>query len=130
MRWFMNRKVGTKQALAFGAVLTLTIFLGGFALLKLYAVRATTVDMSDRRVPAIQALAALQAGLMQYRVSEMSYVFLNDPDERELRTANMESGMDLATKAAADLAPLIENAEENKAYEAIKQDVDQCKSET
>jgi methyl-accepting chemotaxis protein len=130
MRWFMNRKVGTKQALAFGAVLTLTIFLGGFALLKLYAVRATTVDMSDRRVPAIQALAALQAGLMQYRVSEMSYVFLNDPDERELRTANMESGMSMANKAEADFEPFIDNPDERKIYEAIKQDVEQCKAET
>ena len=84
MKWFMNRKVGTKQILAFGAVLSLTAFLGVFALVKLSAVRATTVDMSDRRVPAIQSLSEMQTGLMQYRVSELSYVFLNDPDERAL----------------------------------------------
>ena len=130
MKWFMNRKVGTKQLLAFGMILLFSIFIGVFALLKLYAVRATTVDMSDRRVPAIQSLAELQTGLMQYRVSEMSYVFLNDPDERALRTANMEEGMSLATKAETDLAPLLDNADEKKAYDAIKQDVEQCKSET
>jgi methyl-accepting chemotaxis protein len=130
MKWFMNRKVGTKQILSFGTILLLSICIGVFAPLKLYAVRATTVDMSDRRVPAIQTLAELQTGLMQYRVSEMSYVFLNDPDERALRTANMEEGMSLATKVETDLAPLLDNADEKKAYEAIKQDVEQCKSET
>jgi len=130
MKWFMDRKVGTKQILAFGSLLLLTTFLGLFSLLKLSEVRATTVDMSDRRVPAIQALSELQTGLMQYRVSEMSYVFLNDPDERELRTANMESGMSKATKAEGEFEPLIDNPEEKKIYEAIKQDIEQCKGET
>jgi methyl-accepting chemotaxis protein len=130
MKWFMDRKVGTKQILAFGSLLLLTTFLGLFSLLKLSAVRATTVDMSDRRVPAIQALSELQMGLMQYRVSEMSYVFLSDPDERELRTANMESGMSMAVKAEEEFEPLIDNPEEKKIHEAIKQDIEQCKVET
>lgn len=130
MNWFINRKVGTKQILAFGSLLLLTTFLGMFALLKLTAVRATTVEMSDRRVPAIQALSEMQTGLMQYRVSEMSYVFLNDPDERSLRMANMETGMSLVNKAEAEFEPLIDTPDERKAYEAIKQDVEQCKGET
>ena len=130
MNWFMDRKVGTKQILAFGSLLLLTVFLGLFALLRLSAIRATTVAMSDRRVPAIQSLSQLQASLMQYRVSEMSYVFLNDPEERELRTANMEAGMALATKAGADFEQFIDNPQEKKVYEAIKQDVEQCKAET
>jgi methyl-accepting chemotaxis protein len=130
MNWFINRKVATKQVLAFSSLLLLIAFLGLFALLKLSAVRATTVDMSDRRVPAIQALSEMQTGLMQYRVSELSYVFLNDPDERALRTANMETGMSLVGKAEADFEPLIDSPDEMKAYQAIKQDVEQCKSET
>ena len=130
MNWFMNRKVGTKQILAFGTLLLLTAFLGVFALLKLFAVRATTVDMSDRRVPAIQSLSEMQTGLMQYRVSEMSYVFLNDPDERALRSANMETGMSLVTKAEGDFESLIDNSDEKKTFEAIKQDLEQCKAET
>jgi methyl-accepting chemotaxis protein len=129
MNWFINRKVGTKQALAFGAILALTAFLGGFALLRLSSVRAT-VDMSDRRVSAIQALSELQMGLVQHRVSEMSYVFLNDPDERALRTDSMQAGMSMVAKAEGELDPLIDNANERKVYEAIQQDVEQCKMET
>jgi methyl-accepting chemotaxis protein len=130
MKWFMNRNVGTKQILAFGAVLVLITFLGVFSLFKLYAVRATTVDMSDRRGPAIQSLSEMQSGLMQYRVSEMSYVFLNDPDERSLRSANMESGMTMVTKAEGEFEPFTDSPNEKQAFEAIKQDVDQCKAET
>ena len=63
----MDSKIQTKQILAFGAVVALTAFLGVFALLKLAAVRATTVDMSVHRIPAIQSLSELRAGLMQYR---------------------------------------------------------------
>jgi hypothetical protein len=86
--------------------------------------------MSDRRVPAIQSLSEMQSGLMQYRVSELSYVFLNDPDERALRTANMDSGMAMAAKAEDDFEPLIDNPDESKSFETMKQDVDQCKAET
>lgn len=130
MKWFMNRKVGTKQILAFGAVLLVTVFLGVFSLLKLIAIRATTVDLSDRRVPAIQSLSELQTGVMQYRVSEMSFVFLNDPDERALRADNMKAGMEMVDKAEAEFAPLIESPDEKKAYGAIQQDVEQCKAES
>ena len=128
MKWFMNRKVGTKQILAFSAVLLVTVFLGIFSLLKLVAIRATTVDLSDRRVPAIQSLSELQTGAMQYRVSEMSFVFLNDPDERALRADNMKAGMETVAKAEADFEPLIETPEERKTYETIVQDVEQCKA--
>ena len=130
MKWFMNRKVGTKQILAFGSVLLLTIVLGTFALFRLAGVRATTVDMSERRIPEIQSLSELESGLMQYRTSEMSYVFLNDPDERPLRKANMETGMSMVTKAEGDFEPLIENPDEQKTFEAIKQDIEQCKAES
>jgi methyl-accepting chemotaxis protein len=60
----------------------------------------------------------------------MSYVFLNDPDERSLRTANMESGMAMVTKAEKDFEPLIDNPDERKVYEAIRQDIEQCRAET
>jgi methyl-accepting chemotaxis protein len=130
LNWLMDRGIGTKQILAFGAVVVLTIFLGVFALLKLAAVRATTVDLSDHRIPAIESLSELRAGLMQYRVAEMAYVFSSDADERELRNANMDSGMSTVRKAAAEFEPLIDNPEEKKLYEAIKQDIEQCKTET
>jgi methyl-accepting chemotaxis protein len=130
VKWFLDSKIQTKQILAFGAVVALTAFLGVFALLKLAAVRATTVDMSEHRIPAIQSLSELRAGLMQYRVAEMGFVFTNDTDERELRMANREAAMSSVGKAETQFQPLIDGPEEKKLYEAIKQDVEQTRAET
>jgi methyl-accepting chemotaxis protein len=130
VKWFLDRKIGTKQILAFGIVVVLTTFLGAFAFLRLAAVRATTVDMSEHRIPAIQSLSELRAGLMQYRVAEMGYVFTNDPDERDLRISNMETGTGTVKKAEGEFELLIDSPEEKKLYEAIKQDIEQSRTET
>jgi methyl-accepting chemotaxis protein len=129
MRWLLDRKIGTKQILAFGVVVALTTFLGVFALIRLADVRATTVDMSEHRIPAIQSLSELRAGLMTHRVGEMSYVFTNDDEEREVRIANMQSGMDQVNKATAELAALIDNPAEKKLYDAIITDIAQTNGE-
>jgi methyl-accepting chemotaxis protein len=42
----------------------------------------------------------------------------------------MEAGMAIVTKAEADLEPLLDTSDEKKAYELIRQDVEQCKMET
>jgi methyl-accepting chemotaxis protein len=130
VKWFLDRRIQTKQILAFGAVVALTAFLGVFALLKLAAVRATTVDMSGRRIPAIQSLSELRAALMKYRVAEIGYVFTNDTDERELRTSSREDAMVSIAKAEAQFQPFIDGPEEEKLYQAIKQDVEQTRAET
>ena len=130
MKWFLDRKLAAKQLLSFVSVLTLTVLLAVFSLIKLAAVRAATVDISEHRIPAMQSLSDLKAGLFQYRISEMSYVFTEDPDERDLRTANMETGMKAVQKAIAELEPQASSAEEGKLLGTIQQDIEQCKSET
>ncbi len=130
MKWFLNRKIGAKQLLSFISVLTLTVLLAVFALVELAAVRAATVDITEHRIPAMQSLSDLKAGLFRYRISEMSYVFTEDPDERQLRTANMETGMKAVEKAIGELQPQVASPEERKLLATIQQDIDQCKAET
>jgi len=130
VKWFLDRKLGVKQLLSFVSVLTLTVLLAVFSLVKLAAVRAATVEITDHRIPAMRSLSDLKAGLFQYRISEMSYVFTEDPDERNLRTSNMETGMKAVQKAIGELEPLVTSPEERKLLGTIQQDVEQCKSET
>jgi methyl-accepting chemotaxis protein len=130
VKWLLDRKIGTKQILAFGTVVALTTFLGVFALYKLAAVRATTVDMSEHRIPAIQSLSELRAGLMECRVAQMGYVFTSDPDERDLRTSKMESGMSAVKQAEVQFEPLIDGPEEKKLYQSIQQDIQQMTTGT
>jgi len=130
VKWFLNRKLGAKQLFSFVSVLTLTVLLAVFSLVKLAAVRAATVEISEHRIPAMQSLSDLQAGLFQYRISEMSYVFTEDPDERELRTANMETGMKAVQKAIGELDHQATSPQESKLVGTIQKDVEQCKAET
>ena len=119
-----------QTAFSFVSVLTLTVLLAGFAMVKLAAVHVPTVEITEHRIPAMQSLSDLKAGLFQYRIPQMFYVFTEDPDERELRVANMDSGMKTAQKAMAELAPQAATPEEHKLLATIQQDIDQCQSET
>ena len=67
MKWFMNMKLASKLILAFVVVLSLTTFLGIFAIQKLAAVRATTADMSENWLPSIQVLSQMQYDLSRVR---------------------------------------------------------------
>ena len=130
MKWFLDRKLGAKQFFSFAIVLTMTVLLVVFSLSRLAAVRADTVDITEHRIPAMQSLSDLKAGLFRYRISEMSYVFTSDPDERDLRTSNMAAGMVSVQKALAELEPQVTSADERKLMASIRQDIDQCKTET
>jgi methyl-accepting chemotaxis protein len=130
VKWFLDRKIRDKQLISYMSVLTLTVLLAVFAVVKLAAIRAATVDITEHRIPAMQSLSELKAGLFQYRISEMSYVFTEDPDERQLRTAKMETGMEEVKKAIAELEPQAASPEERKLLAAIRQDIEQCKSES
>jgi methyl-accepting chemotaxis protein len=130
VQWSLDRKIGTKQAVAFGTLVVLAMCLGVFALLQLAVVRATAVDMSAHQVPAIESLSELRAGLTAYRVAEVGYVFAPDAEERDLRTEKMKAGMSTVRGAQIRFEPLIDGADEKKLYEAVKQDIVQIQGET
>ena len=130
IQFFMDRKIGTRQIVTSVTVLILSSFLGIFSLVKLASVRSTAVELSDRRVPAVQSLSDIRAGLFLYRVSQMAYVLTEDSDERQLRQGNMEKGLAQVAQARLVLDPLPRSAEEKQIYDAIQKDIEQCKSET
>ena len=130
MKWYMNLKIGTKQLLGYLVLITLTGFLGLFALHGLGTVREQAAELAERRFPLTQAFSELRPGMFQYRVSEIDYVFTQDPDERNLRNSKMQSGLADSEAALAKLASLLDNDAERKLFHAVKVDLDKCKAET
>lgn len=130
MKWYMNLKIGTKQLLGYLVLLILTGFLGLFALHDLGTVREQAAELAERRFPLTQALSELRPSMFQYRVSEIDYVFTLDPDERDLRKSKMQSGLTDSETALEKLAPLLNTPEEKKLFQAVKADLDKCKTET
>lgn len=130
MKWYMNLKIGTKQLLGHLVLLILTGFLGLFALHGLGTVREQAAELAERRFPLTQALSELRPSMFHYRVSEIDYVFTLDPDERDLRKSKMQSGLTDSETALEKLAPLLNTPEEKKLFQAVKADLDKCKTET
>ncbi len=130
MKWYMNLELGTKQLLSYLGLFTVTAFLGIFALHGLGVVREKESELAEQRFPLTQALSELRPGLFQYRVSEIDYVFSQDPDERDLRKSKMESGLAEAEGALQRLEGMMRAPTEKTAFQAIKSEVAKCKAET
>lgn len=67
MKWYMNLKIGTKQLLGYLVLITLTGFLGLFALHGLGTVREQAAELAERRFPLTQAFSELRPGMFQSR---------------------------------------------------------------
>ena len=130
MKWYMNLEIGSKQLLAYLVLLALTSFLGLVALHGLGNVRAQAAELAERSFPLTQALSELRPAMFVYRVSEIDYVFTQDPDERDLRNAKMQSGLAEAESGLAKLSPLLRTPEEKKILPSITADLEKCKAET
>jgi hypothetical protein len=130
MKWCTNLKIGTKQLLGYLGLLALTGFLGLFALLGLGTVREQAAELAERSFPLTQALSELRPGLFQYRVSEIDYVFTQDPNERDLRNSKMQNGLTDSETALGKIPLLLNTPEEKKIVQAIKADFEKCEAET
>jgi len=130
MKWYMNLEIGSKQLLAYLVLLALTSFLGLVALHGLGNVRAQAAELADRSFPLTQALSELRPAMFVYRVSEIDYAFTQDPDERDLRSAKMHSGLAEAETGLAKLSSLLHTSDEKKIFAAITADLEKCKAET
>jgi hypothetical protein len=91
---------------------------------------AQAAELADRTFPLTQALSELRPAMFVYRVSEIDYVFTQDPDERDLRNFKMQSGLAEAESGLAKLLPLLRTPEEKKILPSITADLEKCKAET
>ena len=117
MKWFMDMKLATKLILAFVVVLALTAFLGIFAIQKLAAVRATTVDMTDNWMPAIHALDNIQFDLSAIRRGTMRIGLSKNTDQVEAGLQTISQGHDLLKKHRAIYEATITGSEERALWE-------------
>jgi methyl-accepting chemotaxis protein len=130
MGWYSNLKTGTKQVLGYCAILGVTIFLGLVARYGIAAVRADGVEMAQRQFPLTAALSDLRPSLFQYRVAELEYTFTEDPQERDLRKAKLDTGLADAEKELVTIQAMLSTPEERRLFDVLKADIEKCKTET
>jgi methyl-accepting chemotaxis protein len=119
MSAFLNMKLRSKLILSFGVVLALTTFLGIFSLLKLGAIRATTLDMADNWLPSIKTLGEMRNEAANVRRRQLNKALAKNDEERAVATTADETAQAAFAKYQAEYVPMISGPEEQKMYDAI-----------
>ena len=114
MSWFSDRKIGTKLILSFAVVLMLTAALGLFSLMKLAAVRATTVDMAENWLISIRTLQDMRFELSSARRYQLRAALSKSIDDRDTQIQASESQFEEFKKSLAVYEPTISGPEEQK----------------
>ena len=117
MSWFSDKKLGTKLILSFSMVLALTAVLGVFSLMKLAAVRATTVDMAENWFVAVRGLEDMRFALSSARRYELRSALAKTADDRETQIRLFDAATADFKKGEAVYLPTITGPEERKLYD-------------
>jgi methyl-accepting chemotaxis protein len=117
MSWFSDKKLGTKLILSFAVVLGLTAVLGVFSVMKLAAVRATTVDMADNWLTSVRYLNDMRFALASARRFQLRAVLAKSTDERDAQNQSFDASIGEFKKAAAAYEPTITGADERRLYQ-------------
>ncbi len=116
---FLNLKLRTKLILSFTLVLVLTVFLGLFSLMKLAAVRATTVDMAENWLPSVQVLGEMRNDMAAMRRFQLRIALAKNDDERVRCKHDLDSAQAAFKKSQTLYDPMISGADERKLSDAI-----------
>ena len=119
MNAFLNLKLRTKLMSSFSIVLVLATFLGVFSLMKLAAVRATTVDMADNWLVAVGALADMRNEMGNARRFQLRTALSKTDEDRAAQRASLDAAHQAFRKYQATYEQTITGPEEKKYYDAI-----------
>ncbi|WP_343724758.1 methyl-accepting chemotaxis protein [Herbaspirillum huttiense] len=125
MNWFYHRKIGTKLLLAFGSILILTAFLGGFAILQLSKVNDAAGELASNWLPSIRSLNDIKVALSRVRANEAQMaLYENDSTERTTITTVMNKNLDSLTAARKQYEGRISEAGEKALYPSVKERIE------
>ena len=113
-------KLGTKLALAFLAMVLLTVAVGGFALSRLAAVNAATEDIAGNWLPSIKKLGDLRAAANQMRRTEADHVMSVDTAEMDSIEQKLAEQASKFAEYQTSYEKLISGAEERALYEEFR----------
>jgi len=132
MNLFANLRVGAKLMAGFLTVVALTGFLGAFALVKLAAVRRTTVDMAENWLPSVRVLADMRDQASAARRFEYRYILSRTDQQKEESRRSISESLDRFKVYQQKYIPMISSPEEkqlndgiNVAYEQYRKDADE-----
>ncbi|WP_394787223.1 methyl-accepting chemotaxis protein [Rhodoferax sp.] len=117
---FSNLKIGVKLAVAFVAILILTVITGVYAVTQLDRVNASTKDIATNWLPSTRTLGEIDAGLNEYRRAEIQHVLAVDPAGVDENDKRLQAARKRIDDALAKYEPSITSADERAQFEDLK----------
>ncbi|MDX2191774.1 MAG: methyl-accepting chemotaxis protein [Gemmatimonadales bacterium] len=102
---------------AFGAVLGLTLLVGGTGLWRLRQVDRATAELRDNWVPSLVELGSLAHPVSDFRTFELQHLLSSTREERAMYEERMAEALDSLAARRARYARLVTDGEERRAYE-------------
>jgi methyl-accepting chemotaxis protein len=118
---FADMKISAKLALAFGAMLTLTVVLGVFALYQISQLTRNTEDIAGNWLPSVQAAGELNAQLALIRRQELQHVMAVDPAELDDFEKRMDKTLTQSRATIERYEKHISSPEERKLYDQFSE---------
>src|SRR5471030_2841424 len=116
MKWITDLRLATKLGLAFATVLALTVFVGGFSIVKLAQVNSTATQLSAHWMPAMRAIEDIKSQIARIRTRELQYIISNDRAEMEKYDKVIANDLIDLGKMQDDYVKLLLTSEEKAAY--------------
>ena len=105
----------------FGLMVAVVVGLGAFALAKIAAVNASTVDIATNWLPSISSLRDIEYQSSRYRAGEGRHILTNEQADKEAVERDVARRSDNIAKLRKVYEPLISSREERQAYDGFIQ---------
>ena len=113
-------RIGGRLAAAFGAVLTLTVLFGVFAIDRLSTVNESTKEIATNSLPSVAAVGRLESELNYLRVNQNQHLLAKDAAEIQDTDKRIAETVGDIEGVMADYRKLISSPEEASAFKQFE----------
>ena len=120
MKILTRLKIGPRLALAFAAVLLLSLLVGVLAISRMRQINEATTDMADNWMPSQRYLGEYRAALSSVRRAEALHVMATTAADHDSEEKNIATAKEKAAKAWTKYLPLVTDDGERKLVRDIE----------
>jgi len=106
-----NVRIGTKLMLAFFLVLSLTLLLGGFSIVKLAQVNQVSSDLALKWMPSVGHTTTMRSAMLEFRDLEVKHTRAADVGYMEEYEEKMKAALAIVTQESSGYEKMIEGEE-------------------
>ncbi len=121
MIWFYNLKIASKLLIAFFGLITLTLFLGLFAIHQMGEMDRATKEVTVNWMPSIRLLATANTDTSDFRTAELQHILSTETSQMSRYERDMREEQQAIERGLAQYEKLIVTPEERSLYDEFSQ---------